>query len=136
MADELKILVVEDNPGDVLLISEALRFVGLKAKIEHYETADAAMRKIQSYTEHTEEAPDLIVLDYNLPGGTACEMLGAVRKNPALNRSKKAVLTCSVAPRDREQSIAAGADAFVLKPSDLDGFLTEVGGALRELVSA
>lgn len=134
MPKDLKILIIEDNPGDVLLIREAISAAGIAAQVKHCETAQAGIDQIRSYREHTEDIPDVILLDYNLPGGTACEMLGAARDNPALKQSKKAVLTCSVAPRDRDQSLAAGADMFVFKPSDLDGFLTSVGAAVRQLM--
>lgn len=134
MDRDLKILVIEDNPGDVLLIKEAISSAGMRAEVQHFETAHAAINRIRTYKRGDEQLPDVILLDYNLPGGTACDMLSAAKENPALQDVKKAVLTCSVAPRDREQALAAGADLFVFKPSDLDAFLDAVGKALHKLV--
>lgn len=126
----MKILVIEDNPGDVRLIREAILTAGIEAEIQHCETADAGIRAVRSFREGDPTTPDVMLLDYNLPGGTACEMLIAAAENPALAKTRKIVLTCSVAPRDREQSFAAGADTFVFKPSDLDDFLENVASAL------
>jgi CheY-like chemotaxis protein len=78
--------------------------------------------------------PDVILLDYNLPAGTALDILGAVKGNPALSGVKTAVVTCSVAPRDREQALAAGADLFVYKPSDFDQFMDSIRSAVLTLL--
>jgi CheY-like chemotaxis protein len=129
-----RILVVEDNPGDVRLIQEAIRSKGIASEIEHYETADAGVRVVQSYRPDAVNLPEVILLDFNLPAGTARDVLLAIRENPALAKAKKAVLTCSVAPKDREQALAAGADVFVYKPSELDKFLNDVGSAVQMLL--
>ncbi|MCU1291292.1 MAG: response regulator receiver protein [Bryobacterales bacterium] len=129
-----KILIVEDNPGDLRLIREALRSKGIKSEIEHYETADAGVRVVRSYRADAVNLPEVILLDFNLPAGTAREVLIAIQDNPALANAKKAVLTCSVAPKDREQALAAGADVFVYKPSELDDFLNDVGSAVQTLL--
>lgn len=129
-----KILIVEDNPADLQLIREALRSKGIDSQIEHYETAHVGIQVVRGYGPHSPNVPDLILLDFNLPGGTAREILLAARENPVLERAKKAVLTCSVAPKDREQALAAGADLFVYKPADLDSFLNDVSSAVITLL--
>jgi two-component system, chemotaxis family, response regulator Rcp1 len=129
-----KILIVEDNPGDVRLIREALRCAGIESEIQHQETADAGVRTVLGYQSGAKDVPELILLDYNLPAGTARDVLAAIQTNPALLGVKKAVLTCSVAPSDREHALAAGADVFMNKPADLDEFLNEIGSAVLDLL--
>lgn len=80
------------------------------------------------------KAPDLMLLDYNLPRGDARTVLQATANNPALARMRKAVVTSSLAPKDREEALRFGADAFVCKPADLDAFIRDIGGAIVELL--
>ncbi|MBV9266287.1 MAG: response regulator [Acidobacteriaceae bacterium] len=127
------ILVIEDNPGDVRLIQEALRSQTVSFRMTHYDTADRALKAVHRYQPGAADVPDIMLVDFNLPAGNATDILIAAAKNPALARIKKAVMTSSVAPKDRDQAILHGADCFIFKPADLDGFLNEVGGALRTL---
>ena len=135
MADRVKILLVEDNPADVRLIREALRCKGIAFDLEHYDTASMGIKAVQRMERDATNVPDVILLDYNLPAGTARDVLVAIKDNPALARAKKAVLTCSVAPKDREDAFEAGADLYVFKPSTLDEFLEDVGNAVSQLMT-
>jgi CheY-like chemotaxis protein len=119
----------------VRLIREALRLKGLNFEIEHSATAEGGVRIVQSYQSSSASVPEVILLDYNLPGGTACDILAAIKKNPTLDGVRKAVLTCSVAPKDREQVLSAGADIFVFKPSNFDDFVNNVGTAVLDLLN-
>jgi CheY-like chemotaxis protein len=132
--DTRHVLLIEDNRGDVWLIEECLRSRGIKYRLTHCETVDAAIRIVNGYGTNGAEVPDLILLDYNLPRGESLAVLAAAIQNPALTNTPKAVITSSVAPRDRQDSLQAGADAFIYKPGDLDGFLTQVGGKIAELL--
>jgi CheY-like chemotaxis protein len=132
--ERIRILIVEDNPADVRLVREALRYKGIEPEIEHYETAAAGVKAVQNIPANSARLPDVILLDYNLPAGTARDVLIAIRSNPALTGIKKAVLTCSVAPKDREHAFEAGADLFVFKPATLDQFLEDVGNAISSLL--
>jgi CheY-like chemotaxis protein len=130
-----KILVVEDNLADVRLIREALRIQGIVAEIEHYETAEAGIRAICKYDKSSRNLPDLVLLDYNLPAGYARDVLQAITENVAFADVRRAVITCSVAPKDREQALSSGANLFIFKPANLDEFLNEVGTAIAGLLS-
>ncbi|MGH9584413.1 MAG: response regulator [Bryobacteraceae bacterium] len=132
--DTRHILLIEDNRGDVWLIEECLRSRGIKYRLTHCETVDSAIRIVESYGTNGAEAPDLILLDYNLPRGEAVSVLSAAIRNPALANTPKAVITSSVAPKDRQDSLEAGADTYIYKPGDLDGFLTQVGEKISELL--
>lgn len=130
------ILLIEDNPGDVELIKECLRSRGIRYELTHCETVDAALQLVRSYGAEGAKVPDLMLLDYNLPRGEARTVLQATGSNPALARMRKAVVTSSLAPKDREEALGFGADVFVCKPADLDAFLTDVGGAIAKLLDA
>jgi chemotaxis family two-component system response regulator Rcp1 len=128
------ILLVEDNPGDVRLIEEALRMHALDYQLHHYETAEEAIRALNGCGSNGVQIPDLILLDYNVPRGDARDILAAAQKNPALAAVPRAVVTSSVAPKDREQALELGANCFIHKPQDLDSFLAEVGSKIIELL--
>ena len=128
------IFLVEDNPGDVRLIEESLRAQSIDYRLSHYATADVAVSAIARCGVNGVEVPDLILLDYNVPRGDARDILNAASKNPALASIPKLVVSSSVAPKDREQSLAMGADCFINKPLSLDSFLAEVGGKITELL--
>lgn len=132
--DSSHILLIEDNPGDVKLIKECLRLQGVQYELTHCETVDAALDLVKSYAITGQEPPDLMLLDYNLPRGDARSVLQAARNNPALTQMRKAVVTSSLAPQDREEALQFGADAFVCKPADLDDFMHDVGRAIAELL--
>jgi CheY-like chemotaxis protein len=128
-----QILLVEDNPGDVRLIRESLRAHQLNYELTHYETVDQAVQAVREYGQGR-EVPDLILLDFNLPRGDARDVLAAASENPALAGVPKAVVTSSLAPRDRDQAMKLGANCFINKPPELDAFLSEVGSSIIALL--
>lgn len=128
------ILVIEDNPGDVQLIRECLKVRGIEYELTHCDTADGAVRLVNGYRTDAGKIPDLMLLDYNLPRGDARTVLDAALNNPALARMRRVVLTSSVAPKDRQEAFQFGAESFIYKPADLDGFLTDVGAKIVELL--
>ena len=130
-----KILLVEDNPGDVLLIEESLREAAIPYQLTLCETVEAALRKVCGYTIDDPNVPDVLLLDYNLPGGDAREVLRASRATPALSGTRKAVISSSLSPRDKDDALRSGAECFVYKPADLDQFLDEVRTAMVKLLS-
>ena len=129
------ILLIEDNPGDVRLIEESLRTKNIPYEMTRCETVDSAVKAVTRYTPEDADLPDLILLDYNLPGGEARTIIKAAVGNPALSKTPKAVITSSVSPRDRQDALHTGADCFINKAPDLESFLTEVGDAIIKLLS-
>ena len=130
-----RILIIEDNPGDLLLIKEALRLFELDCSLIHYSTAAEALQAIGGLGWNGVQAPDLIMVDYNLPGGDARDILLAASKNPHLTDVPKAVVTSSVAPADRVKAVQLGAH-FIHKPCDFDEFMNAVGNGIKSLLAS
>ena len=130
-----EIVLVEDNPGDVMLVEESLKSLRLPFHMTHCETVNIAVKTINGYGAGDGNVPDLLLLDYNLPGGEAHEVLAAAMANPALARTRKAVITSSMSPRDHENALRRGAECVIGKPADLDLFLGEVGSAIVKLLA-
>ena len=129
-----RILVIEDNPGDLRLIREAMQFYKIDYSLRHYDTADAAVQAVHDYQPAQPDVPDLILIDYNIPRGDARDVLSAISANPALSGIPAAVITSSVSPQDREQAMALGARCFIVKPARLDPFLQQVGSTISDLL--
>jgi CheY-like chemotaxis protein len=123
----IRILLVEDNPGDVELMLESLR--DQSGRYELSVTRDGAealdfLRRQGPYTDAPR--PDLIFLDLNLPRMNGHEVLAAIKADEHLRPIPVVVITTSRADRDVVTSYRLHANAYVTKPMDLPGFVQTV----------
>jgi len=122
----LSVLLVEDDPGDVLIAREALAAGRLSTDLHVVSDGEEAMsylRKADQFADATR--PDLILLDLNLPRKSGHEVLAEVKQDPELRRIPVVVLTTSQAQEDVARSYELHASVHVSKPADFDQF-TEV----------
>ena len=124
MADKLRILYIEDNPDNRLLVERVL-------KSEGYEVIAAA-----SATEGLELAatgqPAVILVDINMPEMDGYTLTGELRKIAQLNRVPIIALTANVMKGDREKTLAAGCDGYIQKPIDIDQFPKQLARFIEE----
>ncbi|HYZ83154.1 MAG TPA: response regulator [Bryobacteraceae bacterium] len=125
------IFLAEDNPADVYLIREALYQSGLNYELDVAEDGERASAHIERYSH--EQAPDLIVLDLNLPRLNGSELLALVRRTDTLRGIPVVIFTSSDSPYDRDQAARLGATLYLRKPSNLDEFM-KVGEQLKDLM--
>lgn len=123
MNDDIRILLVEDNPGDADLTRENLE----RSKLLHnlHTVSDgveamAFLRREGGY--RNAPRPDLVLLDLNLPRKDGREVLAKMKADPTLRRIPVVVLTSSAAEEDVLRSYELQASAYVTKPVDLAGF--------------
>jgi CheY-like chemotaxis protein len=129
-----RVLLVEDNLGDVFLFREALRAANVDYDITVINDGAEALEYVNDPQRYRIAGiPDLAVLDLNLPKVEGTEVLEALRMNPELADVPVAVLTSSPSPRDRAKAVQLGARRFITKPLDLDEFLN-IGEVLRQLL--
>ena len=133
MPEQLRILVIEDNAADVLLIQEALNARGFNAKLQVISNGEHAQKALAAID--SDVLPDLIILDLNLPRISGMTLLKSIRSMPRFQASAVMVLTSSQAPKDRLEAERLGADEFVSKPLTLDDFLQTVGAGIQRAVS-
>jgi CheY-like chemotaxis protein len=128
------IVLIEDNPGDVILIELALQEAGIPYDATRYETGVAA---VEGLLESGEAAvkPDAILLDLNTPRSDGFEVLGKLRASPRLSAVPIAVLTSSRARLDRTRAALYNV-RYIEKPSQLPEFLLTVGDAVREMLAS
>ena len=122
-----EILLVEDNPGDVELIHEALQFGKVLNRISVASDGEQALAFLNRRPGfENAPRPDLILLDLNLPKKDGFEVLREVKDHPDVSRVPVVVLTSSQADRDILKSYNLHANCFVSKPVDVDEFLEVV----------
>jgi two-component system, chemotaxis family, response regulator Rcp1 len=119
----LGVLLVEDDPGDVLIAREALRAGQLSTRLDVVNDGVEAMDYLHQRGEHAAATrPDLILLDLNLPRMSGHEVLAEVKNDPSLRRIPIVVLTTSLAAEDITRSYDLHANVYVAKPVDFDQF--------------
>jgi CheY-like chemotaxis protein len=120
----VSILLVEDNPGDVRLMKEALLESRVNTDLNVVNDGEAALKYLRRANGYEQSArPDLIFLDLNLPRRDGREVLAEIKFDEALRRIPVVVLTTSEAERDVATAYDLHANCYVRKPLDLDRFL-------------
>ncbi|WP_434740204.1 response regulator [Micromonospora sp. SH-82] len=119
----VRILVVDDDPGDVLMIEEALADSDVDKIINVVSDGQEAMEFLRREGRHTTATrPDVILLDLNMPRMDGRQVLGEVKQDEDLRTIPIVVLTTSNADTDIVGSYTLQANAYVTKPIDLDDF--------------
>ncbi len=110
-----KILVVEDNEANRILMRQILKYNGY----EVLEAADGAAG-LEMAREHM---PDLILLDLQMPVMGGLAVIRELRKTPELSKLKVIAVTSFAMKGDREKALEAGFDEYVTKPIDTRKFV-------------
>jgi CheY-like chemotaxis protein len=123
----IEVLLVEDDPGDVLMTQEA--FDEHKVSNRLTVVSDGAealsyLRREGSYADSVR--PDLILLDLNLPRRDGREVLQEIKQDEELCRIPVVVLTTSSADEDILRSYQLHANAYVTKPVDFERFISVI----------
>ena len=120
----IEILLVEDDPGDVLITREAFAEHKVGNRLTVCPDGAEALRLLRREGEYAAAPrPDIILLDLNLPGVDGREVLAAVRADPDLARIPVVVLTASRAEEDYLRSHRLRVDTYVSKPVDFAGLI-------------
>jgi two-component system, chemotaxis family, response regulator Rcp1 len=127
MKRPLELLLVDDNPADVSLVSEALAGSKLHSKINSVGDGVEAMAFLNRKEKYANALrPDLVILDLNLPKKDGLAVLAAMKAGPELRRIPVAIFSTSKLSRDIFRSYEIGANCYVSKPGNLNDFFSTV----------
>ena len=130
--DSRLVLLIEDNPGDVRLMKEALRESGLNLSVEVATDGDQALHYLNREPPYQQaKRPSIVFLDLNLPKGTSKDILRHIKASPELRSIPVTVLTSSDADRDIREAYELHANCYLRKPVDLDSFIATIRSAMN-----
>ena len=123
----INVLLVEDDPGDVLITREAFTENKVRNQLSVVSDGVNALRFLRREAEYADAPqPDLILLDLNLPRMDGHEVLAHIKSDADLQRIPVVILTTSDAEEDVLRSYNLHANAYVTKPVDFERFLRVV----------
>jgi two-component system response regulator len=119
----VEVLLVEDNPGDVLLTRRALHQNKLQITLSVVADGEEALQFLARKGKYANAPrPDLVLLDLNLPRKDGREVLAIIKADPILRTTPVVILTSSEAEEDVLRAYHLNANCYVQKPLDLDQF--------------
>ena len=124
---QIEVLLVEDDPGDVMMTREAFQDYKLHNELHVVSDGSEAMAFLRQEGEYAgRPRPDLVLLDLNLPRMDGRQVLEAIKSDPDLASIPVVVLTTSENEDDVLRSYSLHANAYVTKPVDFQRFIEVV----------
>ncbi len=112
------ILLVEDNEGDILLISEAFEDNGFPARLSVARNGEEAIKRLAEGVD----LPDMVILDVNLPKKNGHEVLAFIKATDAIEHIPVIMLSTSSTPGDIQKAYTGFACCYITKPVEADDF--------------
>ncbi len=123
----LRLLLVEDNPGDVMLFREAIKEYKIANQLAVVHDGEAALAYVRGEAPYEDAPrPDLVLLDLNLPRLDGQAVLSAMKQDERTRTIPVVVMTSSQAETDILRSYQLQANCYVTKPLDFDQFMMVV----------
>jgi chemotaxis family two-component system response regulator Rcp1 len=118
-----RILLVEDNPGDIRLTQEALKESNMDILLDVVSDGEQAIDFLMKKNKYVDAIrPHIILLDLNLPKKNGIEILKEIKAHDSLKKIPVIVLTTSDADHDISKAYSLNANCYILKPVDFDDF--------------
>ncbi|MGE5498075.1 MAG: response regulator [Syntrophothermus sp.] len=126
-SNQVDILLVEDNPGDIRLTQEALKEGKIRNNLYIAQDGVEAMDFLHQRGKFTNAPrPDIILLDLNLPRKDGRQVLDEIKQDDRLKRIPVVILTTSDADEDIIRTYNHHSNCYITKPLDLDRFVRVV----------
>ncbi len=124
---QLRVLIVDDNPGDVGLVRNALRKAANLATVEHVFRAEDAMRRL---ADTDGLPPQLVFLDLQLPGASGLALLRRLRASARHKAMPVVILSSSSSQEDINAAYDAGANAYLVKDVNAKALIERLRSAV------
>ena len=122
-----KIMLIDDNPGDAILLREALKMANVNVDFEAFQSGKEALAVlIKRYDIEEVDGvylPDLIILDLNMPGMGGVEVITELKKHKFLKYIPVVMMTTSSLATDAKECMDAYANSVIVKPMDFDDYV-------------
>lgn len=130
-ARAVTIVMIEDDDGHARLIERNIRRAGVNNEIKPFTDGTSALHYLlgPDGVGATEHAAYLILLDLNLPDMSGIDILAKVKADPRTRLSPVVILTTTDDEREIQRCYDLGANVYITKPVDYDGF----ANAIRQL---
>lgn len=125
-AGAYEVLIVDDEPADVRLLQMALRQGGYDCSVVTAGNGAEALAWLRQNAQARRPAPDLILLDLNMPQMNGKELLHHLKQDNALKLTPVVVVSTSDAERDVVSAYELGASGYLSKPVDIDELFAAV----------
>lgn len=123
----IRILLVEDNPGDVLLTREAFLECKVLNELTDMPNGEEALKLLNRQEPYEDaKAPDLILLDINMPKMSGFDVLERIKQSAELKKTPVIMLTTSSSAEDISRAYETHANAYLTKPVNYADFLASV----------
>jgi len=130
----IRILLAEDNDGDVFLVRRALdKHIGLYQLLLAKDGEEALQVLERANADLNAPCPDFALLDLNLPRCGGIQILQRLRNIPRCADAPVIVFTSSDSPQDKAEAFRVGANRYFQKPTDLAGFM-KLGEMVKEIL--
>jgi CheY-like chemotaxis protein len=127
VTEDIQILLVEDNPGDVRLTVEALKGAKVANQLHVVGDGEEAIDFLRQRGRHADAPrPDIVLLDLNLPRLDGRDVLADIKADADLAKIPIIVLTSSTAEADIQRAYALHANCYISKPVDFTEFISAV----------
>ena len=125
--NSVEILLVEDNPEDAELTIRGLKKYGLANNLVHVENGEEALDFIFATGKFANKrdidiAPKLILLDIQMPKVNGIEVLEKIKSDTSTKSIPVVILTSSKEDPDIKKCYALGANSYIVKPVNFEGF--------------
>lgn len=131
---QLRLLLVEDSPGDVYLVREAIKREGLNVALEVADNGETAIEIFDRVDEDPSEAPPgLLLIDLNIPRKDGTHVLNRLRRSPRCGEIPVIMISSSDSPMDRGRALELGVKEYFRKPSSLVEFMS-LGKTVRRVL--
>ena len=128
----LHVLLVEDSNSDELLFRKAVSVCSEEVVIESLNDADKVIDYLcNCESKYGKEAPDIVMLDINMPKTNGLELLKQIKKHQSINHIPVIMLTNSVRTADMEKSYQLQASSFIQKSVDFDEFCHVIASTIQ-----
>jgi chemotaxis family two-component system response regulator Rcp1 len=121
---QIEILMAEDSPTDLAIAHEAIKSSKLLNRLHSVSNGEEVLAFLRREAPFADApAPDLILLDVNMPRKTGLEVLAEIKEHPRWKRIPVVILTASKAERDLISAYERHANCYIVKPVDFEQFV-------------